>query len=421
MNDSRKGSQRKCNRARQCLALAGALLLAGLAMAREPVYQMRLGDPDRAQRLAPVQLDGITASDSGESLSPAGLARSLANARILFIGEEHTNFEFHRVQLEVIRALHEAGREVLIGLEMFRYTDQAMLDRWNAGEIALADFPSESKWYEVWSHQWGYYRDIFAYARDQHIPMYGINVPREVVRTVRAKGFAALESEAQQHMPPHIDITSADHRKLFRAYFDEDDALHSQMSPEALEGMYQAQTTWDGAMAWNAMKALQAHGGKDAIMVVFIGSGHVAFGLGSVRQIRPHFKERIATLIPVWVREEDGTPVASVRASYADYVWGVPPTAGPGLPELGVSLMGSVGKEPTKLIRVDRNSSAAAAGLKVGDILRKLGGQTIDSNAALQRVCADYRWGEAVPVVIERGGETRTLELVFRRPTPAAH
>jgi hypothetical protein len=42
----------------------------------------------------------------------------LADTGLLFIGENHSNQEFHAVQLHTIKALHEAGREVLIGLEM---------------------------------------------------------------------------------------------------------------------------------------------------------------------------------------------------------------------------------------------------------------------------------------------------------------
>ena len=57
--------------------------------------------------------------------------------------------------------------------------------------------------------------------------------------------------------------------------------------PDAMfQGMFRAQCTWDAAMGWNALQALKKHGGEKAIMVVLIGSGHVAYGLGAERQVK---------------------------------------------------------------------------------------------------------------------------------------
>ncbi len=48
--------------------------------------------------------------------------------------------------------------------------------------------------------------------------------------------------------------------------------------------MQRAQCTWDATMGYNAIQAFEAHAGEagegEAIMVVFAGSGHVAYGLG---------------------------------------------------------------------------------------------------------------------------------------------
>ena len=45
-------------------------------------------------------------------------------------------------------------------------------------------------------------------------------------------------------------------------------------------------------MGWNALQALRTHGGDKAIMVVLVGSGHVAYGLGAERQARLWFDGR---------------------------------------------------------------------------------------------------------------------------------
>lgn len=400
----------------RAVASAAALFICGTALA-EGTLDLAIGDPARAQRIAPLVLDAATDTANDQLLTPQELAARLADTKILFIGEEHTNLEFHRVQLRVIQALHDAGREVLIGLEMFPYTQQAVLDKWTRGRMTEQQFVDGSGWYETWSHHWGHYRDIFLYAKANKLAMYGINAPREVVRTMRAKGIEALDADARAHMPPNLDLTSEEHRAMFRASFSADDLLHmTSLNEEQREGMYRAQATWDGAMGWNAMKALKEHGGPKAIMVVLIGSGHVTYGLGAERQIRPHFDGRISSLVPVAVLDENNQPRKGVRASYANFLWGVPATDGPGLPVLGVSLAGRMGKSPTKVIDLDKESPAAMAGIRIGDVLLSLDGTPIDSMTALQRKTADYVWGDAAKLIIQRGTEELTLIVPFRRP-----
>ena len=123
------------------------------------------------------------------------MARRLAKTGILFIGENHTDQNFHDVQLRTIRALHDAGREVLIGLEMFPYTEQPALDNWNAGRYTEDGFVELARWYDNWGYHWNYYRGIFNYARESGINMYAVNSPRDVVKSVRTKGFGNLTPE----------------------------------------------------------------------------------------------------------------------------------------------------------------------------------------------------------------------------------
>jgi len=395
--------------------LAGLIagVLAWPADAASDVEQLRLGDSARRERSVDVVLDGVTDTRTGELIDTVELARRLKDVRVLFIGEAHTNGEFHRVQLNVIKALRVAGRKPIIGLEMFPWDPQPALERWSRGELDEARFLDESRWYDVWSHHYGHYRDLFRYARDQRLKLIGLNAPRDVVRTVRSKGFEALPPETRRRFPPNIDLSNAEHRTLVRAYFDDDDPLHARMSDEAREGIYRAQVTWDAAMGWQAGQALTDPADPREIVVVLIGAGHVAYDLGAARQLASGFKGGIASLIPVTVPKR-------INAAYAQFVWGIPRTAQPTLPVLGVSLMGRLGQQPSAVIQVETGSSAAAAGVRVGDVLRSLDGTVIDGTAALQRKVGEYDWGDAARLEIERAGVLMTLPLVFRRTTQDA-
>ncbi len=378
------------------------------------VTDLTLGDPARKDRYAPVVLDAAVDTRSGEILGSTDLVRRLADTRILLIGEEHTDSEFHRVELRVIEALHASGREVLIGLEMFPYTAQGPLDDWTHGLLTEQGFIEKSDWYANWGHHYGYYRAIFDYARAEGIPMYGINLPGASVRTIRSKGYDALDAAARSHLPPRIDLTSAEHQRLYRAYFDPSDSLHGQVTPEQASAMYRVQVAWDAALGWNAAQALEAHGGPGAIMVALIGSGHVAYGLGAERQLAGQFPGTVKTLIPVAVRNAQFAPVRSVRASYADFVWGVPPQLREDIPVLGVSLSGSIGADPMRVIQVEPGSAAALAGVQVDDLLLKFGGTALDGRSALQRRMNDYHWGDEAPLELRRGEKTLILPVILR-------
>jgi uncharacterized iron-regulated protein len=401
-----------------CLALLVALGSTPAAVSR--VYNLPIGDPARRDRTVEVPLDGIVDTRTGAMLTPDALAARLADVRLLLVGETHTHEESHRAQLRVVRALHDAGRRVLIGLEMFPYTEQRVLDEWREGRLTEQEFVTRSRWYEHWGYHWHYYRDIFLFARDHGLSMHAVNTPRDVVTAVRQKGFENLTEEEAAHVPPRIDTAHPDHMTLFKASLPEGDAVHGGMSEEAWKGMLAAQATWDASMGYNAVRALDTAGDDRAIMVVLVGSGHVAYGLGIERQARHWFEGGIASLIPVPIRDAQGA-VKEVRASYADYIWGVPFEAEQRFPSLGLATRAAAdGSGLRQILVVERGSTAARAGFEPGDVLVSMDGQPLRDRETLNRLMAAKSWGDAATFVVRRGGEERSLTAHFRRTPPAS-
>lgn len=399
-------------------ACAAMLCLAAPwpALANQASLHLAIGDPARSGQELPLVLDGIRDTARGDLVTPAEMAARLAGTGILFVGENHTDLDFHQVQFRAIKALHEAGRKVMVGLEMFPYTEQAVLDNWVAGRYTEQGFVELGAWYGNWSYNWEYYRDIFLYARDHGLRMVALNSPRAAVSLARSKGFEALDAEARAHLPPEIAPATEDYKQLFRSVFDRDDALH--MQGPMLEGLYRGQIMWDATMGWNALQALKADGDANAIMVVLIGAGHVTYGMGAERQIAPYYDGRISSLVPVTAIDDAGKPVKQVRASYANFIWGVPEERETVYPSLGVSLMGALGKVPGQIIQVSKDSVASRAGLRVGDVLLSLDGIAIDSGNTLNRVFAGYRWGDSALARISRDGVEQELPIPVRRAKP---
>jgi uncharacterized iron-regulated protein len=182
------------------LVLCGATAASGLIASDEATLDLPIGDPARKGRDMPLVLDAITEAATGDLLTPPQLAERLDDVRLLFVGESHTDMEFHRVQLRVIRELHRRGRTVLVGLEMYPASGQERLDRWVRDDgLSEEGFLEGSHWYRSWGYNWGYYRDIFLFARRNAVRMVGVNVPRDVVQNVRRNGFEAV---ARREVPP---------------------------------------------------------------------------------------------------------------------------------------------------------------------------------------------------------------------------
>ncbi len=392
------------------------LLSAPPVRADDPALNLPLGDPLRRDKEAVLVLDGVTDTGKGDVLTPADLPARLAGVRLLFVGESHTNPDFHDAQLRVLQGLRESGREVLVGLEMYPTSAQAHLDQWTKGLLTEEGFLELSRWYANWGYNWNYYREIFLYARDHRVPMFGVNAPREVVSAVRKKGFTDLTEDEARHIPRHIDTDSPEHRRLFRAFFTDGDAMHASMTEEQWDAMFRAQCTWDATMAYNAVQALRARGGKDAIMVVLIGSGHVAYDLGAPRQALHFFDGATASLIPIPVVVKGDR--VKVRASYARFLWGVPPETDPPYPTLGLSMPEGKSGDLLPVIAVQKDSVAAAAGVAIGDRLVSLDGVPLKDKETLNRLLAGKRWGDAARLEIRRGEKLTTLVAHLRRKEP---
>lgn len=399
------------------LAVLAALALPFVAHADDSAAHLNVGDPARRDRDVAIVLDGITDAARGDTIPVAELAARLDGVKLLFVGESHVDMEFHRVQLRVLQELQRRGRTVLIGLEMYPVTEQKVLDRWHSEKKLTEErFLTESRWYKNWGYHWNYYRDIFLFAREHGVRMFGVNLPRGVVSTVRTKGFDSLTVEQKTMLPPRVDLDSDEHRRLFRAFFGDADALHGSMPEPMFQGMFRAQCAWDAAMSWNAVKALQKYGDEKAIMVVLIGSGHVAYGLGAERQARGWFDGRIASVIPFPVADEPGgKPTRAIRASYANFVWGLPAFSDPIYPSTGISTAEAKSGPRYKVINVAEGSPAAAAGVKTGDEIVSVDGLAIDDKETINRHLSTKRWGDAMTYRLVRDGAEIERVVNLRR------
>ncbi|MFQ5507825.1 MAG: ChaN family lipoprotein [Leptospirillia bacterium] len=350
---------------------------------------------------------------SGTEMSQTQMLDVLADSRVVYVGETHTNLEDHAVQLAVIRGLNERHPDgIMIGLEMFAHPVQKDLDRWVSGELSEHEFLKV--WLNSWSEDFGYYRDILMYARAHQIPLIALNATREEIRAV-SRGEAHSEADWEA---AGWDGTDPYHR----AYLDAIFGGHGQGGGDRF---YSVQLLWDETMAASAHAALTRDDLKHRRLVVLAGGGHVQYGFGIPRRLFSRMPVSYSTVIPITVDMPDDradllmdVDVPEFPLPIADFVWSVDYRD---LRDRKVVLGIRFDLSHTDGVwiqAVSPGSAAADAGVAAGDHLVSVDGiamrETVDVKAALAQVAL----GEHGTLVVEREGVRHTLPVVYRTYTP---
>jgi len=334
-----------------------------------------------------------------------------AREQVVLIGEEHDNADHHRWQLQAISTLAALRPNLVLGFEMFPRRVQPALDRWVAGELNEAEFLAASDWVHVWGYEPALYLPLFHFARLNRIPMVALNVEREFVRAVGAKGLEAVPADKREGVTAPAPASPAYIRSLLIAYAEHPEK-GSTATPEdpAFRRFVDAQLVWDRAMAQALVDAASKHPG--ALLVGVMGSSHVADGHGVPHQLRSLGVQRIASLLP-WAADAD---CAKLVPGYASAVFGFPPALRappvPPRPLLGISIEGV--PEGVKVLTVNSGSIAEAAGLKSGDILIEAAGSAVRAPADIRARVLAMAPGTLLPIRILREGAT--LELIAKFP-----
>ncbi len=212
----------------------------------------------------------------------------LKQRRLLTVGEQHDSTDHHRQQLAVIRALHEAGAEVAVGMEMFRSDNQKALDEWTAGKMPEREFVRV--YYDNWNFDWDLYAPILRYVRDNRISLVGLNVSREITSQVARQGFASLTDDQRGKLK---DVAC----RVDRTYMEFIKRAYGAHAHGNLNFTYfcETQLVWDSIMAINALNFIRekpAH-----VMVIVAGNGHAWKG-GIPAQIAARSDVPVAVVLP---------------------------------------------------------------------------------------------------------------------------
>lgn len=335
----------------------------------------------------------------------------LLDNRVVYVGEGHTNYSDHRLQLKIIRALYERDPNLAIGMEMFSADTQPVLDQYIGQQLDEKEFLKKSEYFKQWQFDYRLYRDIINFARHNRIPIIGLNLDRNIVNTVyRSGGTDDLDEQQSSKIPLDRDLDIPGYIERIRTAFQ----MHGNKRAN-FSGFLQAQSIWDEAMAETAADYMEKN--PATRLVIIAGRGHVA----GDSAIPPRLSRRTA-VNQVVVLNNDGL---GIDPDEADFVFfSMPAQLSPPV-MIGVMLDAVKEGNGVLVTGLSANGHAREAGIEENDIILSIDGETTDSINDIKIVMLYKNDSDKVVVHVKRkaffGYNEMDFEVNLRGGRPSPH
>ena len=206
------------------------------------------------------------------------IVTDMADADVLFFGEEHNDSAAHYLENKIFRALHaQYADKVVLSMEMFETDGQLGLNEYLNGFINEDRFARDVR---LWSN-YKDYRPMIEYAKQNKIPVIAANPPRRYVNLVTRRGMRSLDSlskDAKKYLPPlPYDTLSGRYREKFMDIMKGSPGSSSQ-------NIYYSQSLWDAGMAYSIYSFLKKNKRKKVFHCV--GGFHTEEKLGTAAQLQ---------------------------------------------------------------------------------------------------------------------------------------
>ncbi len=214
---------------------------------------------------------------TGEDVTIAKLVDAVAEADVLFLGEEHDNTAGHQVHHRLVEGLHAKRSNLAMSLEMFERDVQGVLDDYLRDRVDEETFLEHSR---PWGEYAAHYRPFVELAKQRKLDVIAGNVPRAIAGKV-AKGEPTTIADAA-FVPRRTTAPDDEYRELFVEAM----GSHGGTGEEgAVDRYYAAQCLKDDAMAEAITDHLAVRGRKRPLVVHVAGTFHVDHGYGAVHRV----------------------------------------------------------------------------------------------------------------------------------------
>jgi uncharacterized iron-regulated protein len=227
---------------------------------------------------------------SGEqSLKQPEIWNRIADAEVVYVGENHGSRKDHVYELQLIRGMIRRRIRFAVGWEMFDRTQQSDLDQFNHGRLSREDLFARTGFEKSWATYSPLYAKILETTAHTNIPNIGLNAPTGLAHKV-AKG-EPLSPDDKKQIPTEFRIPA-------RAYHHFVGLLgeHPGMEPGDLARFFAAQNVWDQTMAETILEFHKRNPGTK--LLVLTGRGHVQDGFGVPNYVHQKSAAKQLVLLP---------------------------------------------------------------------------------------------------------------------------
>lgn len=233
----------------------------------------------------------------GRSVSLDAAVDQLADADVVFLGEQHDNGLGHAVQLALTQALAERRGNIILSMEMFERDSQPTLDLYLRGALSESEFKSIAR---LWPNYDEHYRAAVEFCKAEGHPVVAANVYRPIASRVARQGLGASAGDTWA-----ARAISAPSSGEYRRRFDEVMGGHGDtVDSKILDNVFAAQCVKDDTMAESIAAALAgspAGSLSGAPQVIhWNGRFHSDYGLGTVERLktrRPDLNIAVVSMI----------------------------------------------------------------------------------------------------------------------------
>jgi uncharacterized iron-regulated protein len=311
-----------------------------------------------------LQVGDVIDALSGKVITFDDLVSRLAVRQVVYLGETHSSMNDHRVQRQILEALHQRSSGLIVGMEMFPRPAQHWLDLWSQGYLEEQEFLEKVDWYQNWGFPVELYRPLLEYCRANQIRIVALNAPPPIVRSIGRLGLDQLEPAERSQVAEKFDFGIDKHREAIRQQYERHMAMLGRAG--GFDRFYQAQLAWEETMAETLADQLKARSAP-AQIVVIIGNGHIEHYHGVPARAFRRYPHTFATVVPT----PSNTSEPTMGSDVADFMW----ITAPEEPfrghrgRLGVRLEPLETGKGVRIAAVIPESPAARAGIGPGDIL----------------------------------------------------
>jgi uncharacterized iron-regulated protein len=241
------------------------LLLAGLTGCaaipqKSPVHAMQT-----------MQTGKFWDSSAQRHVTADALIRQALASDIVLLGETHDNPDHHALQLQILRAVADAGNPAALAMEQYDLEQQRDIDAILRAQKTDADKLDALRKAMGPGWSWQEYRALLAFALERRIPIVAANISRDALRQASRTGTPAPGEKKTGGVVLTENWSAAQQAQLER----EIETGHCGMLPApAVVAMSRAQRIRDAVMA---DRLLGAGTGR---VIGILGRGHVRKDLG---------------------------------------------------------------------------------------------------------------------------------------------